>query len=245
MIAKYSREINDAVRGTVIYRNSLEIPEKLIERGSIPTILVEPVDAVSAVLEYSKTGKAAVLNFASFRNPGGGFINGSLAQEEALCHESFLYNVLSEFRYYYDANARDTNRGLYRDSALYTPAVIFERADKITKCDVITCGAPNWRVAKDRGVTREENSRALNSRIRFILGIAVERCVKTLILGAFGCGVFAQDPWEVARIFADAIKREFAGKFERVVFAVPDARSENYAAFQNTIKEQFTDVQEV
>ena len=35
------------------------------------------------------------LNFASYKNPGGKFMDGSSAQEECLCHESILYEVLS------------------------------------------------------------------------------------------------------------------------------------------------------
>ena len=242
MAARYGREIDNAVSDTKIYRyirgkaGEFQIPAIRYPETAVSVVAA---DAVSAVLQHAGTGKTAVLSFASYRNPGGGFLVGSMAQEEALCHESFLYNVLTEFRDYYDVNARDTNRGLYRDTALYTPGVVFRRNAETAVCDVITCASPNWRAARNRGVTHEENARALTARIRFILNVAAEQKVDALILGAFGCGVFAQDPREVAEIFADALKRDFAGRFARAVFAVPDAGSENYTAFRDVVRKLF------
>ena len=67
------------------------------------TAMIVAEDSVEAIMNYSQ-GKTAVLNFASYKEPGGGFMAGSQAQEESFCHESFLYNVLRQFQYYYDWN---------------------------------------------------------------------------------------------------------------------------------------------
>jgi len=174
----------------------------------------------------------AVLNFASYKNPGGMFLNGSKAQEECLCHESFLYNVLEQFRGdYYDWNNQHKNKALYLNRALYSYNIIFEK-DGISKvCDVITCACPNKSAAqKYQNVSDEENLRVLKSRIKYVLDIAVENNVGTLILGAYGCGVFGQDAREVAQIFKDYLETTY-NCFDKVVFAVPEGRDGNYDKF--------------
>lgn len=197
-------------------------------------ISVYDADSVNAIFRFQKR-KTAVLNFASFKEPGGKFIEGSIAQEECLCHASCLYNVLAQFTDYYKWNNENKNRALYTDRALYTPDIVFESEDgKRTMCDVITCAAPNKSAAqKYCNVSDKENAFVLESRIRFILSVAEEHEVKTLILGAFGCGVFGQNPQEVAMIFKKALLSEPWG-FEQVVFAIPDGKNQNLAAFRHT-----------
>lgn len=86
-------------------------------------------------------------------------------------------------------------------------------------CDVITCAAPNYTAAKKYcNVSREENRNALLSRIAFVRDIAEENGVETLILGAFGCGVFGQDPYEVAKIFFETL---YQSSVKKVVYAIP------------------------
>ena len=46
--------------------------------------------------------------------------------------------------------------------------------------------------------------------------------VRLLLLGAWGCGVFRNDPAQVADGFAEALAGAHAGAFRRVVFAVYD-----------------------
>lgn len=185
-------------------------------------------------MKYAKNipSNIAVLNFASYKHPGGMFMEGSIAQEEALCHESFLYNVLSECPSYYDYNKRYLNRALYKNRALYSPDIIFERDNTSVYCNVITCAAPNKAAAqKYQNVSDEENAKVLRSRINFILKIAADNKTDTLILGAFGSGVFGQSAKEVASIFKDLLENKFSNAFDKIVFAVPSGNG-NLEAFQ-------------
>ena len=200
-------------------------------------VKVVNTDSVSAIFKFHE-GKTAVLNFASYRHPGGMFIEGSQAQEECLCHESILYNVLRQYQPYYDWNEQNRNRSLYLDRAIYSEDVLFMRnMMKPVTADVITCACPNKKAAqKYAGVSDGWNSRVLNERIHFLMDIAAERGVETLILGAFGCGVFGQDPYEVAAVFKKYLEQYKC--FKKVIFAVPQGMHDfNHLAFVKTFSE--------
>lgn len=202
-----------------------------------PQFVVEDMDTVSALYKHhSVTGKNTLLNFASYTNPGGGFISGSMAQEESLCHESFLYNVLTYFeKEYYKENRDNKNRGLYSNRGIYSPGILFSKNETYLEADVITCAAPNKTAAMAQGVTGQENTEALDSRIRYVVNIAANFKPDVLILGAYGCGVFGQDPKEVAELF----KKHLCGKgdtIKKVVFAIPGG--DNLKAFQEVFKEE-------
>lgn len=217
------------------------IPEKKRSDSVIPNITVEPLDTVSAVFLHQQ-GKTAVLNFASYQKPGGGFLEGSSAQEECLCHASTLYNVLIRHPEFYTWNSRHKNNSLYTDWALYSKDIIFfENGDTLTpprqlKADVLTCAAPNYSAASKYGsVSADENLTALLERIRFVLDVAEDNHVDTLILGAFGCGVFGQDAAVVACGFKRWLEqRDY--RFKDVCFAVPD--TENYKKFRLMISRE-------
>ena len=200
---------------------------------------MEATDSVSAVINHAKECKKrmAVLNFASYKNPGGAFINGSKAQEECLCHESCLYNVLVEFvPTFYDWNNKNKNKALYLNRGLYSPKVVFCKDGKSVLCDVITCASPNKSAAKRyQKVTDSENTKVLKSRIKFVLDIAKENDVELLILGAYGCGVFGQDATEVAEIFKEYLETTH-NCFEKVIFAIPNGRDKNYEMFEKVFQ---------
>ena len=230
MAANYAMDIDIAVSNTRVYTGPIK------HKPAKPQTIVTENDSVAEVMHYAGKANVAVLNFASYKNPGGMFLQGSRAQEECLCHESFLYNVLKEFDdTYYAENRKNKNKGLYTDRALFTPNVLFARDGKEALCSVITCAAPNNNAAqKYCNVSDEENSKVLRQRIRFILELADEENVETLIAGAFGCGVFGQDPVEVAATFKDEINRLPFRNVERVVFPIPriPGKSENFEAFR-------------
>jgi len=161
MAEKYSKEIQHSVDNTVIYDGATFTPKADCKVQNESGLAIDNLDSVSAIFKhnYDENEKIAVLNFASYKNPGGMFINGSKAQEECLCHDSFLYNVLKEFTdSYYARNNLYKNKALYMDRALYSPDVVFEVDGKLRKVDVITCAAPNKSAAqKYLNVTDEEN----------------------------------------------------------------------------------------
>lgn len=236
MEEKFREEIEDCVDETYLYNIGFNMElERYNNRDKDVDIIVCDLDSVAAILEY-KDEITAVLNFSSYKNPGGMFLKGSKAQEECLCHESYLYNVLRKMPDFYSWNNQHKNRALYLNRGLYTQDVLFERRDRYVYCDVITCAAPNKTAAqKYCNITDKENYKVLESRIKFVIDMAVENSVNTLILGAYGCGVFGQNPHEVAAIFKNILDK-YPRLFSTVVFAIPNKTTENYKAFEKVFK---------
>lgn len=232
----YGDEIDDCVNETKIYNEKSDFNTEL---NGLNNIIIDDLDSVSAIFKYSnKNNINAVLNFASYKNPGGMFINGSIAQEEYLCHYSYLYNVLKKFdNNYYKWNREHKNKALYLNRALYSPNVRFENGSNYIYCDVLTCASPNKKASqKYCYVSDEENFKVLKERIEFILKVAQDNLVENLILGAIGCGVFGQSPYEVAQIFKELLTTKYKC-FDKVIFAIPDKKGENYIAFKEVFKE--------
>jgi len=169
--------------------------------------------------------KVAILNFASGKRPGGGYVRGTKAQEEDLCRCSLLYHALLEVPDYYTAN-RASKTALYTDNIIYTRDVTFFRADdgyelleeeETAELGVITAPAPNAGAAR----VGDDIEGALRRRAGYVLGVAHANGARNIVLGAWGCGVFKCDPEMVADAFATHLESDvFKGAFDRVVFAV-------------------------
>jgi uncharacterized protein (TIGR02452 family) len=195
--------------------------------------------------EAGRSGAAsvAVLNFASARNPGGGYLNGAQAQEEAVCRASALYTCLLRAREFYDHH-RVHRDPFYTDRVIHSPAVPVFRDDRGSLLDepytvgFLTAAAPNAGVVLRTTPQRTaELPRALAARAERILEVAAAQGYRRLVLGAWGCGVFRNDPAQVATAFQDLlVKGRFAGFFEHVVFGVLDrtADSATRSAFERT-----------
>ncbi len=118
----YSKEVKKSIEETRVYKTDF-FRNETAGKGAV--FLLEQSYTQDSVMRNAGTEKLAVLNFASYRHAGGGFLNGSMAQEEAICHASFLYNVLREFLGYYEWNEANYNMGLYMNRAIYSPNVFF------------------------------------------------------------------------------------------------------------------------
>lgn len=224
----YGDAVERSIANSVIYEPG-RVPSAAYTGSPTKHVLVAK-DVVSAIKGCE--GQVAVLDFASFKNPGGGYMNGSLAQEEAICAESTLYPVLAAFTdNYYVPNRSRTRGGLYSNRAIYVPGVVFLRdGDQWGYADVIVCAAPNAKVAAEHGISKEERASALKERIDAVMSIAADNGVDTLVAGAYGCGVFGNDPVEVANMFKDWCD-EHPGAVNTVVYAVPDPTGANYRGF--------------
>lgn len=190
----------------------------------------------------------AVLDFASARNPGGGYLNGAQAQEEALCRASALYTCLLTVPEFYAAHRADPSP-FYSDRVIHSPAVPVFRDGRGALLDepyavgFLTSAAPNAGVVARR--TPDETGAipgALAARCERVLEVATVHGYRQLVLGAWGCGVFRNDPAAVAAAFRSHLtgRGRFAGRFERVVFAILDrsGASPARAAFTDAFPER-------
>ena len=207
----------------------------------LPEVTVLDASATQAILDngrgYAQFCDMAVLAFASFTNPGGGYIQGYLGQEATLCADSYLYNVLDKQRKWYGENRRrNINCELYRNRALAVPAVRFERKHVHAYADVIVAAAPNAKRARQEyRVSDDALLDALRDRIRFVLTICDELGREKLVLGAWGCENNGFDAEAVAELF----RKELASgdfKVKQVFFAVPSTRwDQDFAKFEHVL----------
>jgi uncharacterized protein (TIGR02452 family) len=196
--------------------------------------------------------KIAVMNFANAFHPGGGVAKGSGAQEESLCRCSTLYPVLTQKSLkedFYDYH-RDYDSSKATDSLIYTEKILICKTDEdipqrfneadFVPVDVITVAAPDLRDESDRyendSMTDAELFGYHVKRAIHVLTVAAAKDVDILVLGAFGCGAFANDPSVVANAYKTALS-VFPKAFDQVVFAVytPESNTENFDVFKKVI----------
>lgn len=220
--------VSAALAGTRLYGPG---PVQAVpDRDRTPVIEVTGESSLQAAARMTRErpGEVAVLNYASARNPGGGFLDGAQAQEEALCRGSALYATLLRAPGFY-AHHRGERDAFYTDRVIHSPGVPVFRDDRGRLLDApyaagfLTSPAPNAGVIRAR--TPHEAHRipaALAARAERVLEVATVGGYRRLVLGAWGCGVFRNDPAEVAGAFRALLTGEgrFAGHFEEVVFGI-------------------------
>ncbi|MEV4434965.1 TIGR02452 family protein [Streptomyces sp. NPDC049585] len=238
--ADIAEDVRRAREGTRLYGPE---PVPVPQAGPAhPTVFeVTAEGSLDAARRLAADGPVAVLNFASARNPGGGYLNGAQAQEEAVCRGSALYACLLQAPAYYAAHRADPSP-FYSHRVIHSPGVPVFRDDRGELLEepytagFLTSPAPNAGVIARRTPEQAELiPAALAERAARVLQVAAAHGYGRLVLGAWGCGVFRNDPAQVAAAFAGHLKGtgRFAGRFEHVVFAVLDRQphSANRAAF--------------
>ncbi len=262
-LCKTNKRLIEAVRKStasqklILEGDSLQTVDKNIyeEKASVVVSKKRSYEAA----EGYRGQKVCVHNFASASNPGGGVTHGANAQEECLCRCSSLYFSLNtpamwDGFYMPHRNAHDP---IHNDDIIYTPGVTVFKTDTAYpklmsendwyEVDVITCAAPNLRPQPSNIFNTGDGNKAIKisdkdllelheKRLGRILDVAVMEGAEVIILGAFGCGAFQNNPEVVAQVARNVIS-EYMHAFKVVEFAVYcSPRDEaNYRVFERVL----------
>jgi uncharacterized protein (TIGR02452 family) len=216
----------DAVEAACAARRSIpaDAPLPRNEQGPFTQTQVQVTNetTLGASRRLAERGlRPLALNFANGVQPGGGFLAGARAQEEVLCRSSALYQTLIDDPMYEEHRKRPLPD--FTDWAIYSPDVPIFRRDQGTALpapwllSVLTCAAP---YAPDTG--QPQAGDLLQKRIHRVLAIARAFGHVTLVLGAWGCGAFENDPHRTATDFRQALEHDYRGAFSDIVFAIAD-----------------------
>ena len=235
------KELQNAINNSIHYsendfpRVSSQLKKKKVSENQNP-IQFEinnetTLNAASRLVSQQGFNKVLCLNFASAKNPGGGFLNGSQAQEESLARATGLYPCISQMTEMYEKN-RYYGSCLYLDDMIYSPQIPVIRDDDDKLLDkpflisILTVPAVNAGAVRKNGKKQEINKieSTMLGRTEKLLSVAATHDYKILVLGAWGCGVFKNSPEDVARYFHYHLTENhlFTGLFEKIVFAVLD-----------------------
>lgn len=263
-LCKTNPRISEAVKRSTSAQKLILEGDKLEDQKKglyedVANVIVTKKRTFEAAAAY-KNQHVAVHNFASASNPGGGVTKGANAQEECLCRCSGLYfclNTPAMWDGFYKPH-RDAHDPIHNDDIIYTPRVTVFKTDTATPqllpesewydVDIITCAAPNLRNQPSNRYNSGDGNRQVKmkdkellalheKKLRRILEVALSEGCETIILGAFGCGAFQNNPEVVALANRNVIK-DYLHAFKNIEFAVycPPHDDSNFMIFERVLK---------
>lgn len=190
-------------------------------------LTVENQDCIVVAEKLSKLGKTCMLNMASYKHPGGGVMRGAMAQEEELARRSNMMSKLVNFDY-----PLSMNDYIYLNNVTFFKDSNYELIQPFD-CDVITIAAINL-----NGLPIPKNYEDLTRRkIRTMIVEAQNNGCRNIVLSAFGCGVFKNNPNVVASYYREELAK-LGAYFDNVVFAIINDRNSvasNYEIFNQIL----------
>ena len=172
------------------------------------------------------------LNFASHKRPGGGYksvINLAMpikTQEEDLFRRSNLPELM-------DVPLIRNRYPLKKLEGMFTTGIVVEKDEKLNRIEPFAITMITVPAVVN---PQPEDQQLVKDKIERILDIAAENSVQNLVLGAWGCGIFNNDPKNIANLFKNYLTNEFKGIFENVIFGIPNAKSKNYQIFEEVLR---------
>ena len=239
-VVNLGKTLRLAKDGTCTYppEARVQVPAFPDRTTRIEVVNTSTLDAARGLAD--KGHRVAALNFASAKNPGGGFLSGARAQEESLARASGLYAMLlGDPMYDHHRSRKDP---MYTTWVIYCPDVPVFRLDEGQLldepylCSFLTSPAVNVGALRHRDSRGDEIRRVMQERVERVLGVAALHRHEVLVLGAWGCGVFKNDPEQIAELFRSALAGRFRGAFTHVVFAVLDSSGETLSPFEQVFE---------
>lgn len=204
----------------------IKMDEK-IKKPGITT--VQNDDCINAALKLSNEGKTCLLNMASYKKPGGGVKTGAMAQEEELARRSNLMCGIDNRDFY----PLDMNEYIYSENVTFFKDKDYNLMNPFT-CDVITIASVNLNSKE----APDDYIDIMTNKISTILYVPYKHGCKNIVLSAFGCGVFKNDPLFVSSLFKKLLDSGYSSLYNKVVFAILNDRnsvSNNYEIFNKIL----------
>lgn len=191
-------------------------------------------DCIETAQRFSNIGATCLLNMASFKKPGGGVKAGRVSQEEEIARRSNLMVSLDE-RYY----PMKMMEYIYSHRVIFFKNRNYQLMNNEFECDVISVAAVDLKEFDLAGSGKDLYEAIMRVKIETILTEPAKNGVRNLVLSAFGCGVFKNDPEIVSRLFKEALQTGHARRYDNIAFAIlndKNASRDNYRIFKETFK---------
>lgn len=216
--------------------SSVNLQNLPVEEGVVQIIKNNSINVALDIKDSvgKSNEKVCILSMGSYKNPGGAVEQGHNSQEENLYRCSDMSFIMT--KHYYP---------LLPTHVIYTFNVDFmyngnySMLSKIRTFDVITAAAV--KMGNETSLMQpfiKECARYMNSLIEGILIVPALYGVKHLVLGAFGCGAYGNDPAMVSGMFCEHLKK-YSKLYKTVTFAlVNDLNSvgDNVKVFTDALK---------
>jgi uncharacterized protein (TIGR02452 family) len=224
-IVDFKEDLDKCVKDTILYKPTEVFTIK--DKNEVTSIEVTNETSLNASKRLLDKGFKNVicLNFASAKHPGGGFLKGTIAQEESLAYSSGLYASIGQQSmnemYIYN---KDLN-GLYSDYMIYSPYVpvfrddYYKLMDNYYNISMITSPAVNLN-SVGNVLDKKDVANTMINRIDKVLALCNIQDADAIVLGAWGCGVFKNDPAQIASYFRDLLQTKYKKSFKQITFAI-------------------------
>lgn len=197
-------------------------------------IIIESSDTLDAVIKYQTLleRRFCFLIMANAHHPGGGWLTGASAQEEAVCRRSNVFLAFDKIQY-----PLDEFGGIYgRNVKIFRNSEEFgcEPLKKVHTANCIFTAAYSDPPTNSNGVMTYEYTQKTRMKIIAMLDQCIKQGDRNLILSAIGCGAFRNPPKQIAQLFKILLESDkYKYQFDTIVFAIYDSgRAKNYEIFK-------------
>lgn len=246
------QKFSQMIRGTrhISTRDASQINSTRYQRPSYTTTIQfinqSTFDAAADML--AKGLNPLVLNMAN-RTDRGGAPKRASAQEETLCRQSALIESLNVYSQGQDRYPTPIEGGILSPQVpvfRHGPDRGYAYRDAFY-VDVFACAAYNCNVNHARGYDKPATAQAYEQgtkeKMRLMARVAIANGNDSLLLSAFGCGAFQNNPAIIARWYTEVLNEtEFRGAFKNITFAIIDmGATRNLDTFRQTMHGQLKD----